>query len=246
MIDLHASLKEILGFDHFKGDQEAIIRSLLDGYDTFVIMPTGGGKSLCYQLPAMMCEGTAIVVSPLIALMKNQVDAVRYTSGSNCVAHFLNSSLARAQVAEVKEDLLICADFPIDKPSMEDPSKALTDIFKLKPPTTIRESWGGNQTSISSSEGIGAIQDSVAMGTAGGRKLMVPLSTKREAEKLCIEYISRKASNDKAFKLSEPRVKGLIYVPFEIVDGKVVNQGFGNAMPDRMSRFNTQTDLIIG
>ena len=106
MIDLHASLKEIFGFDQFKGDQEAIIRSLLDGYDTFVIMPTGGGKSLCYQLPAMMCEGTAIVVSPLIALMKNQVDAVRYTSGNNCVAHFLNSSLSRAQVTEVKEDLL--------------------------------------------------------------------------------------------------------------------------------------------
>ena len=106
MIDLHASLKETFGFDHFKGDQEAIIRSLLDGYDTFVIMPTGGGKSLCYQLPAMISEGTAIVVSPLIALMKNQVDAVRYTSGSNCVAHFLNSSLSRVQANEVKEDLL--------------------------------------------------------------------------------------------------------------------------------------------
>ena len=83
MVDLHAALKEIFGFDNFKGDQEAIIQSLLDGKDTFVIMPTGGGKSLCYQLPAMVCEGTAIVVSPLIALMKNQVDAVRYTSGSN-------------------------------------------------------------------------------------------------------------------------------------------------------------------
>ena len=106
MVDLHKYLKEIFGFDQFKGDQEAIIRSLLEGHDTFVIMPTGGGKSLCYQLPAMMCEGIAIVVSPLIALMKNQVDAVRYTSGNHCVAHFLNSSLSRAQVAEVKEDLL--------------------------------------------------------------------------------------------------------------------------------------------
>ena len=93
MMDLHAKLKEIFGFDNFKGDQEAIIQSLLDGRDTFVIMPTGGGKSLCYQLPAMLCKGTAIVVSPLIALMKNQVDAVRYTSGQDCVAHFLNSSL---------------------------------------------------------------------------------------------------------------------------------------------------------
>ena len=106
MADLHKYLKEIFGFDKFKGDQEAIIQSLLDGNDTFVIMPTGGGKSLCYQLPAMILDGTAVVVSPLIALMKNQVDAVRYTSGSNCVAHFLNSSLSKVQVSEVKDDLM--------------------------------------------------------------------------------------------------------------------------------------------
>ena len=106
MKDLHTYLKEIFGFDQFKGDQESIIRSLLEGNDTFVIMPTGGGKSLCYQLPAMILDGIAIVVSPLIALMKNQVDAVRYTSGNQCVAHFLNSSLNRAQTTEVKEDLL--------------------------------------------------------------------------------------------------------------------------------------------
>ena len=90
-INLRQKLKEIFGFDNFKGDQEKIIESLLEGNDTFVIMPTGGGKSLCYQLPAMLLEGTTIVVSPLIALMKNQVDAVRYTSGHNAVAHFLNS-----------------------------------------------------------------------------------------------------------------------------------------------------------
>ncbi|MCR4658895.1 MAG: DNA helicase RecQ [Bacteroidales bacterium] len=106
MTDLQQKLKEIFGFDQFKGDQEAIIESLLGGYDTFVIMPTGGGKSLCYQLPAMILPGTAIVVSPLIALMKNQVDAVRFTAGNDCVAHFLNSSLSRVQSAEVKEDLL--------------------------------------------------------------------------------------------------------------------------------------------
>ena len=106
MKDLHTYLKEIFGFDKFKGDQEAIIQSLLDGHDTFVIMPTGGGKSLCYQLPAMILDGTAIVVSPLIALMKNQVDAVRYTSGTTDVAHFLNSSLSRVQQNEVKDDLL--------------------------------------------------------------------------------------------------------------------------------------------
>ncbi len=105
-LDLTLKLKEYFGFDSFKGDQEQIIRSLLSGHDTFVIMPTGGGKSMCYQLPAMICEGTAIVVSPLIALMKNQVDAVRFNAGSDTVAHFLNSSLNRQQVQEVKEDLL--------------------------------------------------------------------------------------------------------------------------------------------
>ena len=103
---LQTKLKEIFGFDSFKGDQEAIIQSLLDGNDTFVIMPTGGGKSLCYQLPAIISEGTAIIVSPLIALMKNQVDAVRYNSGNDYVAHFLNSSLNKQQVKDVKDDLL--------------------------------------------------------------------------------------------------------------------------------------------
>ncbi len=106
MIDLRTKLKEVFGFDNFKGDQEAIIQSILDGNDTFVIMPTGGGKSLCYQLPAMISKGTAIIVSPLIALMKNQVDAVRYTSGKDNLAHFLNSSLSKSQAKEVKDDLL--------------------------------------------------------------------------------------------------------------------------------------------
>ena len=105
-MDLTAKLKEIFGFDHFKGDQEAVIRSLLEGNDTFVIMPTGGGKSLCYQLPAMLMKGIAIVVSPLIALMKNQVDAVRYNAGNEVIAYFLNSSLNKAQIKEVKENLL--------------------------------------------------------------------------------------------------------------------------------------------
>ena len=105
-INLRQKLKEIFGFDNFKGEQEQIIESLLQGNDTFVIMPTGGGKSLCYQLPAMILEGTSVVVSPLIALMKNQVDAVRFTSGTTAVAHFLNSSLSRPQITEVKEDLL--------------------------------------------------------------------------------------------------------------------------------------------
>ena len=102
---LHAALKEHFGFDSFKGNQEAIMSSLLDGHDVFVLMPTGGGKSLCYQLPALMMEGTAIVISPLIALMKNQVDAIRHFSEADHVAHFLNSSLNRSAIDAVKGDI---------------------------------------------------------------------------------------------------------------------------------------------
>ncbi len=100
------TLKSFFGFDGFKGNQEKIIKNLLSGKDTFVIMPTGGGKSLCYQLPALLCEGTAIVVSPLIALMKNQVDAIRGFSNENGIAHFLNSSLNKGDIAQVKKDVL--------------------------------------------------------------------------------------------------------------------------------------------
>lgn len=103
--DLNAVLKEYFGFDTFKGDQEAIIRNLLSGNDTFVLMPTGGGKSLCYQLPSLIMEGTAIVVSPLIALMKNQVDAVNGLSEKNGIAHYLNSSLNKAALLQVKKDV---------------------------------------------------------------------------------------------------------------------------------------------
>jgi ATP-dependent DNA helicase RecQ len=98
-------LKYYFGFDTFKGDQEAIIRNLLDKKDTFVLMPTGGGKSLCYQLPALLMEGTAIVISPLIALMKNQVDAIKHISDDDNVAHFINSSLNKASITQVKEDI---------------------------------------------------------------------------------------------------------------------------------------------
>ena len=104
-INLTEQLKHFFGFDTFKGDQEAIIRNLLDGKDTFVLMPTGGGKSLCYQLPALISEGTAIVISPLIALMKNQVDAIRQFMDNDGIAHYLNSSLTRAQIDMVKEDV---------------------------------------------------------------------------------------------------------------------------------------------
>ena len=104
---LHAKLKEFFGFDSFKADQERVITHLVSGGNAFVLMPTGGGKSMCYQLPALVMEGTAIVISPLIALMKNQVDAIRgFVSGNEGIAHFLNSSLNKAQIAEVRNDLL--------------------------------------------------------------------------------------------------------------------------------------------
>ncbi|MBK7607396.1 MAG: DNA helicase RecQ [Saprospiraceae bacterium] len=103
--DLQSALQKHFGFNQFKGSQEDIIRNVLDGKDTFVIMPTGGGKSLCYQLPALMLEGTAIIISPLIALMKNQVDAIRGYSQGDEIAHFLNSSLTRTQIKQVKDSI---------------------------------------------------------------------------------------------------------------------------------------------
>jgi ATP-dependent DNA helicase RecQ len=105
-INLTECLKKYFGFDTFKGDQEAIIRNLLDGNDTFVLMPTGGGKSLCYQLPSLLMDGVAIVISPLIALMKNQVDAVRNMSEEDGLAHFINSSLNKAAIDMVKADIV--------------------------------------------------------------------------------------------------------------------------------------------
>ena len=104
-IDIHAALKKYFGFSQFKGLQEQVIKSIITKHNTFVIMPTGGGKSLCYQLPALIQNGTAIVVSPLIALMKNQVDAIRSLSSENGIAHVLNSSLTKTEITQVKKDI---------------------------------------------------------------------------------------------------------------------------------------------
>jgi len=104
--DLKSALRDFFGFDSFKGTQESIINNVLNGNNTFVIMPTGGGKSMCYQLPALIQEGTAIIVSPLIALMKNQVDAIRNVSNNETVAHFLNSSLTKGEITKVKNDVV--------------------------------------------------------------------------------------------------------------------------------------------
>ncbi len=104
-VDLKSALRKYFGFEVFKGQQEAIIKNVLDGRNSFVIMPTGGGKSMCYQLPSLIMDGTAIIVSPLIALMKNQVDAIRNVSENDSVAHFLNSSLTKTEITQVRKDI---------------------------------------------------------------------------------------------------------------------------------------------
>ena len=124
-MDLHGSLKKYFGFNTFKGLQEKVVESVVNGENTFVIMPTCGGKSLCYQLPALMKEGTAIVVSPLIALMKNQVDAIRGISENDGVAHVLNSSLNKTEVAKVKEDI----------------SNGITKLLYVAPESLIKEEY---------------------------------------------------------------------------------------------------------
>src|SRR3989304_6804542 len=105
-VSLHGVLRKYFGFESFKGNQEEIIKNVLEGKHSFVLMPTGGGKSLCYQLPAVMLEGTAIVISPLIALMKNQVDNMRSFSTEDGIAHFLNSSLNKTEILRVKQDVI--------------------------------------------------------------------------------------------------------------------------------------------
>src|SRR5210317_886063 len=105
-IPLRDYLKKFFGFNTFKGNQEEVIQNVLSGGDSFVLMPTGGGKSLCYQLPALLMDGTGIVISPLIALMKNQVDSMRSFSSEDGIAHFLNSSLTKTQILRVKNDIL--------------------------------------------------------------------------------------------------------------------------------------------
>ncbi|MDO9036911.1 MAG: RecQ family ATP-dependent DNA helicase [Lutibacter sp.] len=124
-IDLHEALKKYFGFSKFKGLQEGVIKSIIEGNDTFVIMPTGGGKSLCYQLPALVKEGTAIVVSPLIALMKNQVDAIRGISAEHGIAHVLNSSLNKTEVNLVKSDI----------------EKGITKLLYVAPESLIKEEY---------------------------------------------------------------------------------------------------------
>ena len=146
---LFDNLQNFFGFDNFKGDQEAIITSILQKKDTFVIMPTGGGKSICYQLPALMSEGTAIVISPLIALMKNQVDQLRAFGGTDSIAHFLNSSLNKSEITNVKEDvkngltkLLYVAPESLTKPENNDFLRGISISFVAVDEAHCISEWG--------------------------------------------------------------------------------------------------------
>ncbi|MDP2415372.1 DNA helicase RecQ [Daejeonella sp.] len=146
---LFDNLQNFFGFDNFKGDQEAIITSILQKKDTFVIMPTGGGKSICYQLPALMSEGTAIVISPLIALMKNQVDQLRAFGGTDSIAHFLNSSLNKSEISRVKEDvtngetkLLYVAPESLTKPENVDFLRGISISFVAVDEAHCISEWG--------------------------------------------------------------------------------------------------------
>ena len=146
---LFDNLQNFFGFDNFKGDQEAIITSILQKKDTFVIMPTGGGKSICYQLPALMSEGTAIVISPLIALMKNQVDQLRAFGGTDSIAHFLNSSLNKSEITKVKEDvtngltkLLYVAPESLTKPENVDFLRGIAISFVAVDEAHCISEWG--------------------------------------------------------------------------------------------------------
>jgi len=146
---LFDNLQNFFGFDNFKGDQEAIITNILQKKDTFVIMPTGGGKSICYQLPALMSEGTAIVISPLIALMKNQVDQLRAFGGTDSIAHFLNSSLNKSEITRVKEDvtngetkLLYVAPESLSKPENVDFLRGISISFVAVDEAHCISEWG--------------------------------------------------------------------------------------------------------
>ena len=159
---------------------------------------------------------------------------------------FTTGKLWKKKSVEVKEDLLICADFVTDKGCLDDPSSAITDIFTSKPDSGVMDSLLGKEKSISESQGIGRIQDSVSDGACAGRKVIAPLSTMREAEKLCTEYLKQRSGSIEQFKLSDPDIRRLIYVPCRIEGGKVVlPEDFGALVPKHIERLDTTSLHII-
>jgi hypothetical protein len=159
---------------------------------------------------------------------------------------FETGALWKKKSVEVKEDLLICADFVTDADCLNDPSVAITDIFSVRPPKSILAGISGSETSISGGAGIGKIQDSVADGSANGRSIVAPLSTKREAEKLCSEYLARKVAADSKLKLSKPDVKRIIYVPCKREGNTVTAPAdFGNLVPGRLRKMDLGKSIVI-
>jgi len=157
---------------------------------------------------------------------------------------FVTGSLWAKKGVEVKEDLLICADFVTDPGCLSNPASAFTDIFKIRPAKSILAGIKGNERSISSGEGIGRIQDSVANNGAGTRRIVLPLSTKAEAEKLCVEYLAQRTESDSKFKLSKPDVQKVIYIPCTIENDRIrLPDTFGKLVPDRITR--TEADKLL-
>lgn len=158
---------------------------------------------------------------------------------------FVTGALWSKKSVEVLEDLLIPADFTIDRGCLTNPSSGLTDIFSLSPPKSILAGLRGMEKSISGGEGIGMISEAARPGSPGARRIMIPLSTKKEAEHLTNNYLVQSTKNDNKLKLSKPYVKGLLYIPCRISNGMVVIDGFGKLLPERMKRVNTDQLIMI-
>jgi len=158
---------------------------------------------------------------------------------------FTTGALWSKKSVEVKEDLLICADFVTDSVCLSNPASAITDIFRIRPESSILAGIKGRETSISRGQGIGRIQDSVAEDSPGGRKVIIPLSTKREAENLVSEYLRQRTATDNKLRLSRPEVQRVIYIPVNMSNGLHLPSDFGDLIPDRLKRVNKNTILYI-
>ena len=182
------------------------------------------------QIPVSMGDGD--ILMPFW-----EVD-LRYT--------FTTGKLWSKKSVEVKEDILVCADFALDQNCLDDPSSSLTDIFRVRPQSSTLESWKGEEVSISAGQGIGRLQDSVGMSGANGRRIILPLTTKKEAEKMCVEYLAQRARSDSKLRLSEPVVQRIMYVPCRVENGNItLPKEFGSLIPAHIARMSQNTIFII-